>query len=177
MTQSERGTLTGSAHPPEDPWLDAEEQTAWRQVLYGTQLLMERLSTVLEQDPEIDLTLAEYEILVRLSEGPTRRKRMSELAEEIVHSRSRLTHTVGRLEKRGLLTRQRCSDDGRGREAVLEPAGMALLEHAAPFHAASVRRYLLDLIGREDLLTLGRIFGRTVEPPEGSCFPGADGAS
>lgn len=152
-------------------WLDAEEQVAWRHLLFGTNLLMDRLSTVLEQDPEIDLTLAEYEILVRLSEGEGHRRRMSELADEIVHSRSRLTHTVGRMEKRGLLSRQRCSADGRGREAVLEPAGMALLEHAAPRHAASVRRYLLDVIGREDLLTLGRIFSRTIEVPSGECFP------
>lgn len=147
-------------------WLSHDEQQAWRTFLYGVNLLMENISTALEQDPRFDLSLDEYEILVRLSEAPGGRIRMSGLADQVVHSRSRLTHTVARLEKRGILERVRCSGDGRGREAVLTEAGAELLRQAAPVHVASVRERLLDAVGTEDLLELGRIMARTI--PEGA---------
>ncbi|PWH07744.1 MarR family transcriptional regulator [Brachybacterium endophyticum] len=147
---------------PEAPWLSAEEQGAWRTFLYGVNLLMENISAALEQDPRFDLSLDEYEILVRLSEAPGGRIRMSSLADQVVHSRSRLTHTVARLEKRGILERVRCTGDGRGREAVLTDEGMALLREAAPVHVASVRSHLVDAVGTQGLLELGQIMGRTI---------------
>jgi DNA-binding MarR family transcriptional regulator len=147
-------------------WLTAQEQQAWRSFLYGINRLLDEISGVLEQDPEIDLSLDEYEILVRLSESGNGQMRMSDLADRVVHSRSRLTHTVARLEKRGIVQRVRCSADGRGREAHLTDAGYALLEKAAPVHVRSVREQLLDVIGTEDLLRLGEIMGRTL--PEGA---------
>lgn len=142
-------------------WLDAEEQRAWRSFLFGVNVLMENVSRALAGDPDIDLSLDEYEILVRLSESEGERIRMSSLADQVVHSRSRLTHTIARLEKRGIVERVRCSADGRGREAVLTPAGRDLLDRAAPVHVQSVRDLLLDVVGTEDLLELGRILGKT----------------
>lgn len=155
----------------EPRWLTAQEQVAWRSFLFGVSSIMDHLSQVLESDPEIDLTLQEYEILVRLSEAERHRIRMSDLAAQVVHSRSRLTHTVARLERRGIVERMRCAADGRGREAVLTPAGMALLERAAPRHVASVRAALLDRVGHEDFLTLGRILG--VAAPRESAVEGS----
>jgi DNA-binding MarR family transcriptional regulator len=87
---------------------------------------------------------------------------MSELADKVVHSRSRLTHTITRMEKRGLVERVRCSSDGRGRQAQLTVEGRDLLERAAPTHVRSVRELLLDVIGHDDLLELGRILGKTI---------------
>lgn len=152
------------ASTPEELWLTATEQAAWRTFLYATTLLQDRFNAALQEDPEIDLTLGEYEILVRLSESEKNFLRMSELADQVVHSRSRLTHTVSRMEKRGLVERVRCTDDGRGRQAQLTTAGRAMLEHAAPTHVRSVRELLLDVIGHDDLLELGRILGKTIEP-------------
>lgn len=148
---------------PEDFWLTGTEQEAWRTFLYATTLLTDRFGEALQADPEIDLTLGEYEILVRLSEAENAFLRMSELADKVVHSRSRLTHTVSRMEKRGLVERVRCSDDGRGRQAQLTEAGEAMLVRAAPTHVRSVREHLLDVIGHDDLLELGRILGKTLE--------------
>lgn len=121
-----------SVSTPEDLWLTGTEQEAWRTFLYATTLLTDRFGEALQVDPEIDLTLGEYEILVRLSEAEKKFLRMSELADKVVHSRSRLTHTVSRMEKRGLVERVRCSDDGRGRQAQLTGAGEAMLVRAAP---------------------------------------------
>lgn len=151
-----------TASTPGDLWLSREEQEAWRQYLYATTLLSEKLSEALESAPGIDLTLGEYEILVRLSEADGGAIRMSDLADQVVHSRSRLTHTVTRMERRGLVERVRCAADGRGREAHLTAAGRRLLEQAAPVHVRSVRDRLVDVIGHDDLLELGRILARTL---------------
>ena len=142
---------------PSVRWLSVEEQQAWRTFLYATTRVRETISHALEHDPSIRLTLAEYEILVRLNEKDDRRMRMSDLAEHVVHSRSRITHTVTRLETRGLVVRERSPDDGRGRVAVLTDEGRAILEHAAPLHVTSVRESLLDPIGTERFLHLGEI--------------------
>lgn len=155
--------LPEPASRPEDLWLSRLEQEAWRSFLYATTLLTDRLTDALQADPEIDLTLGEYEILVRLSEAPGGAIRMSDLADQVVHSRSRLTHTISRMEKRGLVERVRCAADGRGRQAQLTEAGRALLTAAAPIHVRSVRELLLDVIGHEDFLILGRILGRTLD--------------
>ena len=153
----------GAASAPEDLWLTTEEQGAWRTYLYATTLLSDRFSDALQSAPEIGLTLGEYEILVRLSEAENKFLRMSELADKVVHSRSRLTHTISRMEKRGLVERVRCSDDGRGRQAQLTLAGEEMLLRAAPIHVRSVRELLLDVIGHEDLLELGRILAKTID--------------
>ena len=112
------------------------------------------------------LQLTEYEILVVLSEHPERRLRMSTIAELVVQSRSRLSHTAGRLEKRGWVCREACVGDRRGVELVLTGAGLAAVVEMAPTHVRSVRANLVDPLSREEFLTLGRtmaVVGRGIE--------------
>jgi DNA-binding MarR family transcriptional regulator len=133
-------------------WLDAEEQRAWRSYVRAVRLLDEELRRGLEQH---GLSHPEYEILVRLSEHDGHVLRMSELASSVVSSRSRLTHTVARLERDGLVRRRSCTRDGRGVECVLTDEGMAVLESAAHTHVEQVRTHLLDAMTREQFLALG----------------------
>lgn len=135
-------------------WLDADQQHSWRAYILGSQMLVDRLDRDLRVEHGVSMT--EYEILVRLSERPGRRMRMALLADALCHSRSRVTHTVTRLEKAGLLTRSASLDDGRGIEAVMSDEGFALLEAAASTHVAGVQRNLIELISPEDLATIGR---------------------
>lgn len=137
-------------------WLDQEQQHAWRAFLVGSTLLMDRLDRDLREHH--DLSLPEYEILVRLSESEDRTLRMAVLAESVSHSRSRVTHTVTRLERGGLVLRRACTSDGRGVEAHLTDAGFAVLEEAAPTHVNGVRRFLVDLVADEDFQAVGRVF-------------------
>jgi DNA-binding MarR family transcriptional regulator len=134
-------------------WLDAEEQHAWRQYLRATRLLEAALDHDLQTQ---GLQLSEYEIISMLSEQPDRRLRMSQMAELVVQSRSRLTHTAGRLEKRGWVHREACLGDRRGVELVLTDAGHAEINRMAAAHVGSVRRNLVDHLSREDFLALGR---------------------
>jgi DNA-binding MarR family transcriptional regulator len=115
------------------------------------------------------LQLTEYEILVVLSEHPERRLRMSTIAEMVVQSRSRLTHTAGRLEKRGWVRREACVGDRRGVELILTDAGHAAVVEMAPTHVHSVRANLVDPLSREEFLALGRAMetvGRGIESGE-----------
>jgi DNA-binding MarR family transcriptional regulator len=129
-------------------WLTGAEQSVWRDFLDVTRLLMDRLNRQLVEDA--GMTLAEYEVLVQVSEAPDRRLRMSELADRVVNSRSRLTHTVRRLEERGWVTREDCPLDRRGIWCVLLPEGRAVLQAAAPGHVDAVRSIIFDALDRAD---------------------------
>ena len=136
-------------------WLSAEQQQVWRSYLLGSARLAERLDADLRT---FGLDLGEYEILVTLSEAPERRARMSELAEAVHQSRSRLTHTITRMENAGLVDRASCPTDRRGVWAHLTDEGFALLEAAAPSHVEAVRRNFVEAVDPEDYAALGRAF-------------------
>jgi DNA-binding MarR family transcriptional regulator len=139
-------------------WLTPAEQDVWRAFLDVSRLLFEQLNRQLSDDAK--MSLAEYEILVQLSESPARRMRMSELADRVVSSRSRITHTVGRLEDRGLVHREPCADDGRGVLCVLTDEGFARLEGAAPGHVEMVRTIMFDPLAPGDVEGLGTALGK-----------------
>jgi DNA-binding MarR family transcriptional regulator len=140
----------------ETRWLDASQQRDWRAFVNGIARLTDRLDRVLRD--RHGLSMPEYEILVRLSEAEQRRQRMADLAQSVSHSRSRLSHTIGRLETDGLVRRESCEGDGRGVFAVLTEQGFAKLAAAAHDHVASVREYFVDIIDPEDLAAIGRAF-------------------
>ena len=142
-------------------WLDSDQQASWRAFLSGTTRLFERLEGDLRE--QCGLSLPEYEILVRLSDAPARRLRMAELAESLAHSRSRVTHTVARLERHGAVTRTACPTDGRGVVAELSDEGWELLVAAAPVHVAGVRAYLVDLADPDDFAAVGRVFAAAAD--------------
>jgi DNA-binding MarR family transcriptional regulator len=137
-------------------WLDADQQRHWRALMTGTSALFDALNRDMEE--AMGLSMTEYEVFVRLSEAPDRRMRMSALADSLVHSRSRITHTVRRLEERGLVSRCAATGDGRGVECRLTDTGMDLLEKAAPAHVESVRERLVDVLTPEQLTTVGDAF-------------------
>lgn len=137
-------------------WLDSDQQRDWRAFIDGSL----RLAEALEHDLKTrhGLSVAEYEIMVRLSEAPDRTMRMAELAACASQSRSRLSHTVTRLERSGLVERQSCADDKRGVQAVLTDKGFATLKDAAPSHVAAVRDLFVDVVTPADLTAIGRAF-------------------
>lgn len=134
-------------------WLSSSQQKVWRAWLDAVARIDSHLDTVLRP---YGLDLGEYEILVRLSEAPEWQMRMSDLADAARQSRSRLTHTVARMEKKGLLTREPCPNDRRGVIASLTDDGFSLLETAAPAHVDSVREVLVDVVEPADFEALGR---------------------
>jgi DNA-binding MarR family transcriptional regulator len=146
-------------------WLSDDEQRRWRAWLAASTLLNDRLSRDLQE--QHDLTIADYEILVQLSEASDRRMRMSELAERTLSSRSRLSHQIDRMAARDLVTREACTDDKRGSFAVLTDHGWKVLVAAAPDHVESVRRHLLDVLTPEQFTALGDACEQVADRLEG----------
>lgn len=131
---------------------------AWRNYVVGSALLSYRLSHDLQE--RHGLALPDYELLVRLSEAPDGRIRMSSLAEQVASSKSRVSHQVGRMEKDGLVRREECPSDGRGVFAALTDRGRDLLQEAAPTHVEGVREHLVDQLTASEQATLAAVFGR-----------------
>ena len=141
-------------------WLESDQQRSWRGLVLGTTLLFDRLDDDLRRHANISLT--EYEILVRLSER-NGQMRMAQLADALAHSRSRVTHTVRRMEKVGLVERSTSPDDGRGVVAALTEKGREFLENLAPVHVNGVRDHLVDLASDEDFAALGRVMNAVAD--------------
>lgn len=136
----------------EPRWLTEEEQYAWRAYLHGARLL----ETVLDADLALEgVSLPEYEIMSMLSEAEDGRMRMSALADLVAQSRSRVTHTASRLQRRGLVTREASPDDGRGVELVITDQGRDVVDHLSRLHVESVRTHFIDLVTPEQFSSLG----------------------
>jgi DNA-binding MarR family transcriptional regulator len=116
--------------------------SVWRRLLGAEAHLQDRLDTELRDVHQ--LTLAEYGVLVHLSEAGPGGLRMSELADRLLLSRSGLTRRFDGMVRAGLVERNTCAADGRGAMAQLTARGAARLAEAAPTHVAGVRRYLID---------------------------------
>lgn len=142
---------------PDVDWLTEAEQHAWRSFVSGARRLLDQLDIELKAH---GLGHDDYGVLVALSEADDGRLRMSDLADHVVESRSRLSHHVRRLEDKGLVDRQACPEDGRGSWAVLTTAGRELMERVAPHHVAGVRRWLLDQVTPQELAVIGVAFER-----------------
>jgi len=151
-------------------WLDPDQQRSWRAWISCSQLLGDRLGRDLVD--ATGLSMADYEILVRLSEQPERRMRMSELAQATLSSRSRLSHQIDRMEQVGLVRRETCDSDKRGLNAVMTEHGWDVLVAAAPSHVASVREHFVDVLTPEEFEALGAACAKVVARLQQS--PGRD---
>jgi DNA-binding MarR family transcriptional regulator len=133
----------------ETRWLDGDEQRTWRTFMFANKLLFEQFDRDLRRGAAMPTTY--YEVLVRLSEAPERRLRMSQLAERSQSSRSHLTHTITSLQRLGWVDRESCPTDRRGAFAVLTDTGFSALEGAAHVHVESVRSHLFDQLDSDQL--------------------------
>jgi DNA-binding MarR family transcriptional regulator len=143
--------------------LSQDELSAWKGMLATHSRLTAQLDAELERDH--DLSLSAYEVLMNLSDAPAGRMRMSVLADRLLLSRSGITRLADRLVTRGLIERERCSDDGRGYNAQLTPSGRELVDAARPDHLAAVRRVFLSQLDDSELDTLRRVWQRLLVQP------------
>jgi DNA-binding MarR family transcriptional regulator len=151
----------------DDPrWLDEQEARAWRAYLD----LQRELSAVLGRQLERDAGIsgAEYALLVPLAAAPDGALRPRDIGSEVDWDRSRISHQVSRLEKRGLVAREECAEDARGSMVRLTPAGRAAIEAAAPKHVEAVRTLFFDRISADELGTLTTVFERLLAGIPGS---------
>ncbi|NUL43764.1 MarR family transcriptional regulator [Cellulosimicrobium funkei] len=141
------------------------DRQAWRAYFEATALLQDRLDRTLKESAE--LQLADYNLLLLLSEAPGGRLRMGQLARLMVFSPSRVTYQVKTLAQRGLVERCAAATDRRGAEAVITDAGRHLFRRAAALHSRQVQDLFLDQLEDGEAETLLRVFSRLGRSLEG----------
>jgi DNA-binding MarR family transcriptional regulator len=140
--------------------LDPAELAAWRGLLRTHAALTKQLDAELLQAHGIPLS--SYEVLLHLHEAPEGKMRMSELADSVLLSRSGLTRLVDRMEREGLIRRERCEDDARGWFATITDDGRDVFAHARGTHLDGVRERFLAHFSREELALLGDAWRRVL---------------
>ena len=123
-------------------WLDQDEQHLWRLLLAASKKVDNALDERLQETAS--MSAPEFSILVVLSEAPERTMRLRELCTELQWDRSRASHQVTRMEKRGLVSKKVCPGDARGVLVSITDEGFARLESAVPDHVETVRRLIFD---------------------------------
>ncbi|MBN6053530.1 winged helix-turn-helix transcriptional regulator [Nonomuraea sp. RK-328] len=139
----------------EPRWLDDDEFRAW----IGYRRMRLLLDAQVSQDltRESGLSAPDYDVLSALTSSEGHRRRLTELADRMLWSKSRLSRHIGRMEQRGLVAREGCETDARGSVIVLTEHGLRTIQEAAPGHVTSVRRHLIDLLSPEQIEALGTI--------------------
>ena len=142
-------------------WLTADEQRAWRayrriRVLLDLQLARDLAGDSALSDPD-------YDVLSTLTEVDDHRWRITELAAHLRWSTSRLSHHIGRMERRGLVRRESTEADGRGAMVALTDEGWRAIQAAAPEHVASVRRHFIDLLSPHEVATLEEVARKVID--------------
>jgi DNA-binding MarR family transcriptional regulator len=141
-------------------WLDEREQRAWRSL----QMMQARLNAALGSQlaAESDLSLADYMVLVVLTERSQGAARLFELAIDLGWERSRVSHQIARMAARGLVRKERCLSDRRGSIVVVTDAGRSAIESAAPGHVRAVRQLFIEPLSGEQLDAIAEVARRVV---------------
>lgn len=122
---------------------------AWREYIETAEALRSRLASRLHS--QASLSMGDYQVLLALSEADGNRLRSSELADSIAWERSRLSHHIGRMEKRGLIGREECVEDNRGAHIVATEAGERAFRDGTIPHLEAVKELFLDALSDEQI--------------------------
>jgi DNA-binding MarR family transcriptional regulator len=126
-----------------------EELRIWRNYIETAETLRTLLEGRLQS--ESSLSSADYRVLLALSEADRRTLRSAELAQLIGWQRSRLSHHLGRMEKRGLVRRAPCADDVHGVDVRLTDLGAESFRRGSLPHLRDVRELFVDALSPEQL--------------------------
>jgi DNA-binding MarR family transcriptional regulator len=152
-------------------WLTTEEQQAWRGLINLTAQLQAVLGRQLQD--EHGISLADYEVLGRLHDAPDHRLRARALGASLAWEQSRLSHQLARMQRRGLVEREKCETDRRGATFRLTPVGRAAIEQAAPSHVEAVRRLVFDTLSPDQVTQLAALTGGLLAHLHDSLRPGS----
>ncbi|MEV6282051.1 MarR family winged helix-turn-helix transcriptional regulator [Kribbella sp. NPDC051770] len=153
-------------------WLDAREAQLWQSYRDSYRELTAALEARMTANGGV--SAADYALLHPLSSAEDGLLRTRELGRSVGWERSRLSHQVSRMEKRGLVVREECPSDARGSMVRITPAGRAAIEAAAPDHVDAVRTYLFDKLSREEQDLLAVLLDRVLSglPTRDLCSTG-----
>lgn len=134
-------------------WLQSDEERVWRALQFMTMHLDTALAQQLAADSNV--SYPDYSVLVSLTDSEDGRMRIFELGEVLGWEKSRLSHHLSRMVKRGLVDKEPCGTDRRGAFIVITDTGRRELALAAPGHVAKVRELFINQLSAEQLQTIG----------------------
>ncbi len=146
---------------PEAPALTSAELETWASFYTLRRRLDRALDLQLQRDS--GLSASEYEVLVVLNLSDQGQLRIKAIADTIGWEKSRVSHLVSRMERRGLLQRSECDTDARGSWIGLTASGRHALQGAQGNRAELVRRYFFDVLEAGDAERLQALSQRVVE--------------
>lgn len=149
---------------PDTRWLTEDENRAWRNL----SLMQLQLGAVLGRQLAADgLSYQDYLVLADLSDRPDGRARLNELGHQLGWEKSRVSHHINRMEKRGLVAKERCPTDKRGWFVAMTDTGRDVISEAAPGHVDTVRRNFIDLLTPAQIRSLDEIASTVLDnlPP------------
>ncbi|MGM7678878.1 MarR family winged helix-turn-helix transcriptional regulator [Microbacterium sp. A94] len=132
-----------------------EQLRIWRDYIETANTLRARLDSRLQS--ESSLSAGDYQVLLALTEAPRRTLRSSELAALIGWERSRLSHHLGRMEKRRLIGRVPCVDDVHGVDVTATESGRAAFRTGSVPHLRAVRELFVEALTPQQLAHLDDI--------------------
>jgi DNA-binding MarR family transcriptional regulator len=137
--------------------MNSDELAVWRSLIDTTTSLRRLLATQLAEDSR--LSPGDYSVLLALSEADGRRLRSSDLAASMDWERSRLSHHLGRMEKRGLIVREDCATDNRGAEVLMTSSGAEAFNGATLPHMRAIKQHFADALTPEQFDALADALG------------------
>ncbi|WP_030377287.1 MULTISPECIES: MarR family winged helix-turn-helix transcriptional regulator [unclassified Streptomyces] len=132
--------------------LEPEEWEFWDSWMRAQRLLVRELERGLQRD--CGISKAEFSVLVTLSQAAGREMRVGELSESLDWDKSRVSHQLTRMEKRGFVARTQYGADGRRAGIGLTDKGRHAARSALLVHGGNIRRYFLDALTPEDATAL-----------------------
>lgn len=132
-----------------------EQLVVWRAFTETSEIIRSRAGSQLQH--AANLSIGDYQVLLALTEAAENRLRPSEIADAINWERSRLSHHLGRMEKRGLVAREQCAEDNRGSDVVLTEAGRQAFRAGSIPHLETVRELFIDALTPEQLALMAEL--------------------
>ena len=155
----------------DSPWLSERQQAVWRSWLS----LSAQLPAVLHRQlaEESGLSLPDFDVLVQLTDSAEGKVRVTDLARALTWERSRVSHHVTRMQRRGLVQREECADDRRGAFVAITSKGRTHSSAPHLAHARTVKDLVfadvtgaeLEVVGSFIENVLGHLSGYIADAP------------
>jgi len=142
---------------------DFDPVSAWAALLRTHAAVLPKVARALSLT---GLPLTWYDILLVLNAAPGRRLRMTELGQQAVVSRERVSRVVTELEQAGLVVREANPDDKRSSYTVITPEGRRRLRASAPTYLAAIEKHFLSRLTDKEARMLAEALGRVVMAEE-----------
>ena len=144
--------------------LEPQEWDLWDRWMRAQRLLAQEIDRRLQG--EFGISKPEFSVLMTLLRAPGREMRVADVAESLGWDKSRVSHQLTRMERRGLVVSSESGASGRRTGIGLTAQGLQVVESAISGHARNVRQCFFDLLAPEQAAAIGAWSDQVIELAE-----------